>query len=299
MTTKEVTTDAGKKVEILLLGEVPEEDRKRAIKAMDQSDDKVVVESLATGSEAGAYLYAYKPKQDENKVIVGLSLPGSRALFEKVHHKQPIPNVTEVVRSQHPNPEKPDSLIHYRAVKVLTPDGISSWGEVGQPEYTRTRSQSWFYNAHCVPQAFSKALRNAMRNAVTLKSSTEFLKKLIDEWVYQKDDGEVGKRKAPRSMGKVKVLNEESAKDPVVETDARAQARGHLFRLADQSGLDTKKNEKDRDAVIKYVEAYLGKDLSIASEDEMRKAGRHLDEMLGSPPNEATRAEFRRKVVGA
>ena len=295
MTTREVTTDAGKKVEILLLGDVPEESRKKAIAAFERSDDQVVVNGLATGSEAGSYLYAYKDSKD--KVIVGLSLPGTRALFEETYEKQPIPNVVEVVRSSHPNPAHilPDgthSLIHVRSVTIQTPDGIRAVGEVAQPEYGGKRDGGFWYNDHSIPQALSKATRNAMRNAVALSRATAFLKKLVDEWVGQTDDGEIKKRKEPRSMGKVKVLTEKDAKPPASNDPARIQLRSRLFMLAGQAGLDVNKNRAHQEGTIAFVEGYLGVKLSEAPDMEIKRAGDYLDTPEG-------RAALKAKVIGS
>ena len=206
MGIKEVTTDAGKKVEIYLPHEAPEDMRKKAIKAMDQSDERVVIDGLSTGSEAGAFLYAYK---EGNKAVVGLSLPGIRQLHEE-HFKQ-VPNYPEIIRGQHPNPDHilsdgTHSLVHVRAVKIVTKDGLAGWGEVGQPEYTKTREQGWWYNPHCVPIALSKAKRNAQKDIVPQKAAMGFLKKLIDLWVYEDEQGKIGKRRTAR------VLNAEQAK---------------------------------------------------------------------------------------
>lgn len=295
MTTKEVTTDAGKKVEILLLGDVPEESRKKAIAAFERSDDQVVVNGLATGSEAGSYLYAYKDSKD--KVIVGLSLPGTRALFEETHPDHPIPDVVEVVATAYPNAahtltDGTHSLVHGRRVTIKTPDGIHAVGEVAQPEYGGKRDGGFWHNEHAIPQALSKATRNAMRNAVALSRATAFLKKLVDEWVGQTDDGEIKKRKEPRSMGKVKVLTEKDSKPPASNDPARIQLRSRLFMLAGQAGLDVNKNRAHQEGTIAFVEGYLGVKLSEAPDMEIKRAGDYLDTPEG-------RAALKAKVVGS
>ena len=272
MTTKEVTTDAGVKVQIFLPHEAPDEMREAAVSAMDRTDEKQVVENLATGTESGAFLYRF---QQGNSELVGLSIVGIRALYEEVH--KTTPHYPELVRSQHPNPEKPDSLIHYRAVKVKTPDGYEGWGEVGQPEYTRRRDGTWFYNPHAVPVALAKAKRNALKDAVRQKAAMDFMRRLLNP-----------KAKA----GTTRVLTEKDSRAPVSNDPARIQLRSRLFMLAGQAGLDVNKNRAHQEGTIAFVEAYLGVKLSEAPDTEIKRAGDYLDTPEG-------RAALKAKVVGS
>lgn len=252
MTKKGIEIEEPKK--LILPASVSEATRDLAIKAMENADDKAIVEALTTGHDLAANVYEFAQGKE---TVHGLTIVGVTNLWLSVYEKPA--NAEQLVTSTREDSQSgapQGAVIHRVAVRVLAPSGAAAWGMIEQPEYMHRRDGSWAWDQHAVAKALSKAERNAMKKLIEPKLAATFMRKCLTK-IH-----EIKKLVGADAL-------EQSANSPVKEA-----RRKRIFAVA--AGAFDVSKAANKEKLIAYVEKGIGKALSACTAEELQKVGDEL-----------------------